>query len=48
MKFNEQIFTEDKEICENIFNNIKNSNFRDIIGNLEYRINIFRNMIKKI
>ena len=49
MKFNEQIFTEDKDICENIYNNIKNNNFRkDIIGNLEYRIKIFRKMIKKI
>lgn len=45
--FNNTVFFEDKIICENIHNNIRNNNFKkDFIGKLEYRINIFRKILK--
>ena len=47
-KFNKIVFLEDKQICENIYSNIKNKKFKDIVGNLEHRIKIFRKEIKKI
>jgi len=49
IKFNIEIFNEDKDICESINSNVKNNNSRkDIIGNLEYRINSFRKKLNKI
>ena len=47
-KFNKIVFLEDKQICENIYSNIKNRKFKDFVGNLEQRIKIFRKEIKKI
>jgi len=41
-KFNEEIFNEDKEICESIHQNLQNGNKYSNIGKFEQRINFFR------
>lgn len=47
IKFNNLVFLEDKEICEDIFKNIQNNNIKkDFIGKLEYRIKEFRRLLK--
>lgn len=44
-KFNEEIFNEDKEICESIHNNSKNGYKYSNIGKFEQRISFFRNLL---
>ena len=49
IKFNHEIFYEDKDICESIYSNVRNDNSKkDIIGNLEFRIKSFRKKLGKI
>ena len=49
IKFNNEIFYEDKDICESIYSNVRNNNSeKDIIGNLEFRIKSFRQKLNKI
>ena len=49
IKFNHEIFYEDKDICESIYSNVRNDNSKkDIIGNLEFRIKSFRKKLEKI
>ncbi len=44
-RFNEEIFNEDKEICESIHENLKNGNKYSNIGKFEQRINFFRKLL---
>ena len=47
IRFNDEVFNEDKEICENLNKNL-NQNLRfSIIGKYEERINFFRNLLTK-
>lgn len=46
-KFNEEIFNEDKEICESIHHNQKNGYKFSNLGKFEKRINFFTKLLKK-
>jgi phenylpropionate dioxygenase-like ring-hydroxylating dioxygenase large terminal subunit len=47
-KFNNEVFAEDKLVCEDMFKNMKNRFFNYNLGNFENRIKHFRKLIEKI
>jgi|TARA_B110000037_G_C17069920_1_gene485424 phenylpropionate dioxygenase-like ring-hydroxylating dioxygenase large terminal subunit len=46
VKFNDEVFLEDKEICENLNKNIVKGFKRSILGKFEQRIKFFRKILK--
>ena len=45
-KFNDEVFAEDKEVCEDMFANMKNKFFNYNLGKFESRIKYFRNLLQ--
>jgi phenylpropionate dioxygenase-like ring-hydroxylating dioxygenase large terminal subunit len=45
-KFNDEVFAEDKEVCEDMFANMKNKFFNYNLGKFESRIKYFRKLLQ--
>ncbi len=46
-KFNDEVFNEDKEVCENLDKNLNQKLRFSVLGKYEERINFFRNLLTK-